>query len=431
MLSGLCFIYPDQRNPFCILIDINPHPHIVLAKETDKDLPMYKEPYHFNLSRYVDLDRFDKIRAFAQNANTPVLLVDSDVIKEHYLELANSMPMAQIYYAVKANPMDDVIMLLHELGSNFDIASRYELDQMLRLGINPDRLSYGNTIKKKSDIAYFYEKGVRLFATDSENDLQNLVKYAPNSRVFFRILTEGTGADWPLSRKFGSHPDVIFHLILQSVELGMVPWGISFHVGSQQRDIGQWDDAIARCKYLFDAVAEEGIELHMINIGGGFPASYVDPTYSVPEYASEIQRFIKEDFGDNMPQIILEPGRSLTADAGVIVAEVVNISRKSKNNIYLWVYLDVGKFGGLIETIDESIKFPIYFDKEGLSEEIILAGPTCDSMDILYEHYRYHMPDTIEPGDKVYIFTTGAYTQSYSSVNFNGFPPLKAILMPK
>ncbi len=387
---------------------------------------MFKEPYHFNIERYIDPKRFERIKSFAQDIPKPVLIIDTKVIESKYKELANSLPCAQIYYAVKANPMDEVIMLLASLGSNFDIASRYELDQMLRLGISPDRLSYGNTIKKLCDIAYFYEKGVRLYATDSEYDLKNLAKAAPGSRVFYRILTEGTGADWPLSRKFGAHPDVLYHLILESAELGLIPWGISFHVGSQQRDIGQWDDAVARCKYLYDAVAEEGIELKMINIGGGFPANYVDPTFSVPEYAEEIMRFIEEDFGDHKPIIILEPGRSLTADSGVLVSEVVNLSRKSKNNLYQWVFLDVGKFGGLIETIDESIKFPIFFDKEGMAEEIILAGPTCDSMDILYEHYKYHMPETVIPGDLAYIFTTGAYTQSYSSVNFNGFPPLRA-----
>ena len=152
-------------------------------------------------------------------------------------------------------------------------------------------------------------------------------------------------------------------------------------MGSQQRDIGQWDDAIARCKYLFDAVAEEGVELKMINIGGGYPASYVDPTFSVQEYSDEIVRFIQEDFGDHMPQIKREPGRSLVADAGIIVSEIINITRKAKNNLYKWVYLDEVKFGGLIETIDESIKFPIYFDHDGLANEIIVAVPTCDSRD--------------------------------------------------
>ncbi len=389
---------------------------------------MHKEPYHFSIERYMDPQRFARIKEFARDLPSPCLIIDLDMIRDKYLELQKNLPLAKIYYAAKANPLDPVISMLTSLGSNFDIASRYELDQMLRLGIDPKRLSYGNTLKKKADIRYFHERGVDLFATDSELDLINIAAEAPGARVFFRILTEGTGADWPLSRKFGAHPDMIYHLILQARDLGVVPWGISFHVGSQQRDIGQWDDAIARCKYLFDAVAEEGIELKMINIGGGFPANYVDPTFAVEEYIAEIMRFIEEDFGEHIPEIILEPGRSLVADAGVLVTEIVNISRKSKNNMYQWVYLDVGKFNGLIETIDESIKFPIYFDKEGLADEIILAGPTCDSMDILYEHYKYHMPEGMLPGDRVYIFTTGAYTQSYSSVNFNGFPPLKAVV---
>lgn len=389
---------------------------------------MYKEQYTFNIARFMDERRFAKIQAFAENLPTPCLIVDLDTIRSKYLELQKCMPNYKIFYAMKANPLDEVILLLADLGANFDLASPRELDQVLRLGIDPSRLSFGNTIKKVSDIKYFYDKGVRFFTTDSQLDLNNLAKYAPGSKVLFRILTEGTGADWPLSRKFGSHPDTIYHLIVQAAKMDLLPWGISFHVGSQQRDIGQWDDAVARCKYLFDAVAEEGIELQMINIGGGFPANYVDPTFSIEEYATEIQRFIQEDFGDNLPDIILEPGRSLVGDAGVIVSEVINIARKSKNNLYQWVYLDIGKFGGLIETIDESIKFPIYFPRKGLAEDIILAGPTCDSMDILYEHCHYHMPEGTVPGDKVYIFTAGAYTQSYSSVNFNGFPPLKAVV---
>ncbi|MFO7660626.1 MAG: type III PLP-dependent enzyme, partial [Candidatus Cloacimonadaceae bacterium] len=345
---------------------------------------MYQEPYHFPLGRFIAPERFAYLKEKTAGFETPILVVDLELIKQKYLELTANLPYAQIYYALKANPMNEIILALHELGSNFDVASRHELDQVLSLGISPDKVSYGNTIKKSRDIAYFYKHGVQTFATDSDHDLMNIARQAPGAKVFFRILTEGTGADWPLSRKFGAHPDMIYNLILQSVELGLVPWGISFHVGSQQRDIGQWDDAVARCKYLFDAVAEHGIELQMINIGGGFPANYVDPTLDTKQYTEEITRFLKEDFGDDIPQIVLEPGRSLVADAGIIISEVVLVSKKSKNNIYDWVYLDIGKFGGLIETIDESIKFPIFFDKEGMSSEIILAGPTCDSMDILY-----------------------------------------------
>ncbi len=392
---------------------------------------MYKEPYSFNIGRYMEEERFARIRDFASGNQTPLLIMDLDIIKAKYLELQKSIPGLQIYYAVKANPMNEVITLLHELGSCFDVASVYELNQLLRLGIPPQKMSYGNTIKKEKDIRYFHEKGVRMYVTDSENDMRRIARNAPGSKVYFRLLTEGTGADWPLSRKFGAHPDMIFHMIIKAAKLGLEPWGVSFHVGSQQRDIGQWDDAIAKSKYIFDAVVEEGIELKMINLGGGYPASYVDPAYSIEEYSTEIQRFISEDFGDHIPQLVMEPGRSLVADAGLIVAEVVNIAKKAKNNLYKWVFLDVGKFGGLIETIDESIKFPIYFEREGMADEIILAGPTCDSMDIMYENFKYQMPETTRPGDRVWIFTAGAYTQSYSSINFNGFPPLRAAVLPQ
>ncbi|NLW18645.1 MAG: type III PLP-dependent enzyme [Candidatus Cloacimonetes bacterium] len=392
---------------------------------------MYREEYSFKIERYMEPERFERVRKFAEGQESPLLIVDLDIIKARYQELNDGFSNLQVYYALKANPMDEVIMLLDSLGSNFDVASVYELDQLLRLGISPEKMSFGNTIKKARDIRYFHEKGVKLFVTDSESDLRNIAENAPGAKVYFRLLAEGTGADWPLTRKFGAHPDVIFNLILQTPELGLIPWGVSFHVGSQQRDIGQWDDAIARTKYLFDAVLEAGIELQMINLGGGYPARYVDPTLNIRAYNAEIFRFIQEDFGEHIPQIVMEPGRSLVADAGVLVAEIVNIATKAKNNLYKWVFLDVGKFGGLIETIDESIKFPIYFEGEGLADEIILAGPTCDSMDIMYEYYKYQMPESTKPGDRVYIFTTGAYTQSYSSVNFNGFPPLRAVLLPK
>jgi ornithine decarboxylase len=270
---------------------------------------------------------------------------------------------------------------------------------------------------------------VRLFVTDSESDLKKLARKAPGSRVFFRILTESEGADWPLSRKFGSHPDLIYQLILKAEKLGLEPYGLSFHVGSQQRDIGQWDNAISKCKYLFVAVAEKGIHMKMINLGGGFPAKYQSQAHDLETYAKEIRRFLLEDFGEQLPEIIIEPGRSLVADAGIIVSEVVMMAKKARFNQYKWVYLDIGKFGGLIETLDECIKYPIYCDKKGCAEEVILAGPTCDSMDILYEHHKYSFPHTMKEGNRVYIFTTGAYTQSYSYVSFNGFPTLRSYII--
>lgn len=150
---------------------------------------------------------------------------------------------------MKANPATEITELLRDKGSNFDIASIYELDKVMKTGVGPERISYGNTIKKSKDIRYFYEKGVRLFATDSEADLRNIAKAAPGAKVYVRILTEGsTTADWPLSRKFGCQTDMAMDLLILARQLGLEPYGISFHVGSQQRDISVWDAAIARSR---------------------------------------------------------------------------------------------------------------------------------------------------------------------------------------
>ncbi|WP_407356120.1 type III PLP-dependent enzyme [Methanolobus sp. WCC5] len=390
---------------------------------------MRKEQYDFPLDDFITEEDFGRIKEFSKDKETPFLIVDLAKVEKMYDALVKNMPFVKIYYAIKANPLDEVILTLKNKGSNFDAATTYEIDQLLRLGVPPERISYGNTIKKEKDIAYAYEKGVRLFVTDSESDLMKIARRAPGSRVFFRLLTESDGADWPLSRKFGAHPDITYEMILQAHKLGLEPYGLSFHVGSQQRDIGQWDNALSKCKYLFEAVALQGIKLKMINLGGGFPAKYLSPANELETYAHEILRFIQEDFGEEHPEIIIEPGRSLTADAGIIVTEVIMISKKAKLNQYKWVYLDIGKFGGLIETLDECIKYPIYSEKEGYEEEVILAGPTCDSMDILYEDHKYVFPNTLNEGERLYIFTTGAYTQSYSSVAFNGFPPLKAYVI--
>ena len=381
-----------------------------------------------DVSDYYSVTEWQLVKAEAKRHETPFLVVNLDIIRRQYQELTQQFPFAKPYYAVKANPANEVLELLRDLGSCFDIASRYELDKVMALGITADRVSYGNTIKKAKDIRYCYEKGVRLFATDSEYDLRNIAKEAPGSKVFCRILTDGgETADWPLSRKFGCHPDMAIDLIVLAKELGLVPYGISFHVGSQQREIGAWDSAIAKVRYIFDYLKDEGIDLQLINMGGGFPASYISKTNEMSVYAEEITRYLQEDFGDDLPEIILEPGRSLVAGSGVLVSEVVLVSQKSSTGIDRWLYLDVGKFNGLIETMDESIKYPLYSEGRGEDcEDFIIAGPTCDSQDVMYEQFRNPLPAYIKTGDKVYWLTCGAYTTSYCSVEFNGFPPMKA-----
>ncbi|MGJ8689008.1 MAG: type III PLP-dependent enzyme [Gammaproteobacteria bacterium] len=377
---------------------------------------------------FYEAETFKRIKELADTKETPFVVIDIATIEAAYDTLKELFPYASVYYAVKANPAAEVLGCLRDRGSNFDVASIYELDKLLENGVDATRCSYGNTIKKSRDIRYFFEKGVRMYATDSEADLRNIAIAAPGSRVYVRILTEGSGtADWPLSRKFGCQSDMAMDLLVLARDLGLVPYGVSFHVGSQQRDIGAWDAAIGKVKGIFERLKEEdNITLKLINLGGGFPANYINRANTLDLYAEEITRFIEEDFGDDFPEIILEPGRSLIANAGVLVSEVVLISRKSHTALQRWVFTDVGKFSGLIETLDECIKYPIYVEKQGELEEVVIAGPTCDSADIMYEHYKYGLPLNLAIGDRMYWLSTGAYTTSYSSVEFNGFPPLKS-----
>ena len=386
----------------------------------------------FNRKDYVSDRDWNRFIDFSKDLPTPNIVVNLNTIKMNFIKLRDSFPYARIFYAIKANPGEPVLKMLAEMGSNFDIASRYELDLIKKFVDDPNRLSYGNTIKKAQDIKYFYENGVRMFATDSKDDLKNIAENAPGSRVYVRILVENSDtADWPLSRKFGCHPDMAYDLLVQAKALGLNPWGVSFHVGSQQRDIGAWNDAIAKVKYLFNSLEEEeDIRLQMIDMGGGFPASYTDPTNELSVYASEITRFLTEDFGDNLPEIILEPGRSLVGDSGILTSEVILASRKNNTALTRWVYIDAGKFNGLIETLDECIKYPLITTKDGDKEgEVIIAGPTCDSMDVMYETTKYQLPITLKQGDRIYWLSTGAYTSTYASVAFNGFPPIKTYFM--
>jgi ornithine decarboxylase len=370
----------------------------------------------------------DKIAQFLAERRppTPCLVVDLSTVERNYLDMHRALPDAQIYYAVKANPAPEILSLLVGLGSRFDTASVAEIEMALAAGARPEHISYGNTIKKQVDIARAFALGVRLFAFDSEAELCKLAAAAPGAHVFCRILTSGAGAEWPLSRKFGCDLAMAGSLLRMAPARGLVPVGVSFHVGSQQRDPDQWDAALAEVASLFRALEAEGLHLTLVNLGGGFPTRYRKAVPTVAAYGQSIRNALARHFGNRLPETIIEPGRGMVGDAGVIQTEIVLIARKSANDNRRWVYLDIGKFGGLAETMDEAIQYPIVSDKDGPTEPVILAGPTCDSADVLYEKADYQLPLSVTIGDKLEIRAAGAYTTTYASIAFNGFEPLKA-----
>jgi len=370
----------------------------------------------------------ERIREFLQNRRDdgPCLVVDLDVVRENYHAFAKALPDTRVFYAVKANPAPELLALLASLGSCFDAASVTEIDQVLAAGAAAERISFGNTIKKERDIAYAFARGVRLFAVDSRAEVEKVARAAPGSRVFCRFLFDCSGAEWPLSRKFGCDRDMAVEVLEHAHRLGLEACGVSFHVGSQQPRPQAWDEALRSAAAIFRACGERGINLTMVNLGGGFPTRYLKEVPAVKTYGRSIFRALRKHFGNRIPDTIIEPGRGMVGNAGVIEAEVVLVSRKSEADDVRWVYLDIGKFGGLAETMDESIRYPIRTPRDGDPiGPCVLAGPTCDSADVMYERTPYALPVSLEIGDKVLIEGTGAYTATYASVCFNGFAPLK------
>ncbi|MFC6489528.1 type III PLP-dependent enzyme [Nitratireductor sp. GCM10026969] len=357
----------------------------------------------------------------------PCLVVDLDVVRDNYRAFEKALPDSRIFYAVKANPAPEILKLLAGLGSCFDTASVPEIEMALNAGATPERISFGNTIKKERDIARAFDLGIRLFAVDCVEEVEKVARAAPGSKVFCRVLTDGTGAEWPLSRKFGCAPAMAIDVLRQARALGLDPYGVSFHVGSQQTDLSAWDRALSDARAVFGALAEEGIVLKMVNMGGGFPTRYLRDVPEAQAYGQAIFSALRKHFGNRLPETIIEPGRGMVGNAGVIKSEIVLISRKSNDDEVRWVYLDIGKFGGLAETMDEAIRYPLVTRHDGSeTAPCVLAGPTCDSADVLYEKTPYPLPLALTVGDEVLIEGTGAYTTTYASVAFNGFEPLRA-----
>ncbi len=360
-----------------------------------------------------------------QQPATPCLVLDVDRVEANFRTLRHVLPLARIYYAVKANPARPVLERLVRLGSSFDAASWEEVAECLAAGARPEAVSFGNTIKKASAIRAAYARGVRLFAFDSREELEKLAQHAPGAQVYCRILVENDGADWPLSRKFGTTVENARALMLAAGELGLDAYGLSFHVGSQQTTTRAYEVAIAKVAMLFTDLTEAGVKLRMMNLGGGFPTRYRDEVPEIDAFGDAIMTAMTAAFGNALPEMVIEPGRFVVGDAGVVSAEVVLVSRRDPADPVRWVYLDIGRFGGLAETEGEAIKYRIVTAHDGTAMgPVAIAGPTCDGADIMYERSNYRLPMALAAGDRVELLATGAYVSTYASQRFNGFAPL-------
>ncbi len=361
---------------------------------------------------------------------TPFLVIDLERVARRYAQVQRARGPVACSYAVKANPHPQVLARLAAAGACFDVASPREIRQCLEAGAAPADLSYGSTLKKERDIAYAHRCGVGMFACDSHEELEKIARAAPGARVFCRLMVESTGAQWPLARKFGCDEAQAEAILARAPALGLVPYGLSFHVGSQMLDVAQWESGIAAARRVWDRLAARGIAVELLNLGGGLPARNSPDTPTPEMFGVALNDALARHFADLRHQVrpIAEIGRAIVADAGVLQTEVVLVSRRPADAPRRWVYLDVGVFHGLAETIDEAVRYPIATPHDGKpSEPVVIAGPTCDSFDVIYERAGYSLPLDLATGERIQLLNTGAYTYSYSAVEFNGFPPLQAI----
>ena len=365
----------------------------------------------------------------SRDFDRPTLVLHRDTVAQQYRALKSGLGRADIHYAVKANPAREIIEVLVAEGSRFDAASRGEIELCLGLGAHPEHISFGNTVKGASDIAFAHQAGITLFAADSEMELDKIAEHAPGAEVYIRLLVGATGADWPLSRKFGCASGRAVALMDHAVLLGLDPVGLSFHVGSQTRKAEMWRETLDRVSVVWADARAAGHALSLINIGGGFPAFYGEEIEAPQNYAAHVMAMVEPRFPGAL-RIMAEPGRGMVAEAGMIAAEVLLVSRKSDEDLCRWVYLDIGRFSGLAETEGEAIRYQFLTERDHeATGPCILAGPSCDSADVLYEKRPVALPVGLQAGDRIIIRNCGAYTSSYSSVGFNGFPPLDVVVI--
>ncbi|MFG2717601.1 type III PLP-dependent enzyme [Streptomyces sp. NPDC048416] len=375
------------------------------------------------------------IRAALAAATDDRIFFDLTGIEDQYAQLLRELPGISVRFAMKACPVDEVLDCLARQGAGFDAASPNEIEQAVRTGVPLDRIHYGNTIKSDENIADAYRMGIREFATDSVEDVAAIAEHAPGSRVFCRLATSGDGALWGLSRKFGCSAQDAVRVLEAAGDAGLVPSGLSVHVGSQQMTSEAWQSALDDLSDLIVVLNGRGILLDRINLGGGLPAlgcldtagrpldPPIDKIFAV--LREGIQR-LREESASPL-EFLMEPGRHLVADHGAIRARVSRLSARGGHDGERrhWLYLSCGKFNGLYEmdALQYRLEFPGHPD--GPRVAAVVAGPTCDSDDAFgHESGLVRVPAAAASGDPVWIHSCGAYAIGYTTQGFNGFDPL-------
>lgn len=360
-------------------------------------------------------------RLNAMTADTPFLVCDLDTVARRYHALSDALPGAEVFYAIKCNPALPLLSTIAAHGGSFEIASLGELHLAEAVGVPASRLLYSNPVKPPRHIAGAFAAGLRRFAFDSPTELEKLAELAPGADVYARLRVTDENSMFPLSKKFGMTVDRAVELLTSARELGLRPYGLTFHVGSQCTNAMAWDHAIDACRTVMVRLRRRHITLTMLDLGGGLPARYTDEVPSVDLIGSITGRALERL--PYQPEVLaVEPGRFLVAESGVLATTVIGADDRDGER---WVYLDTGGYNGLMETVQAGGRWPFPLRTSGDEPTRVrripttVTGPSCDSSDTMF--YGVDLPETLAVGDRLYIGSAGAYSVAYAS-NFNGFP---------
>jgi ornithine decarboxylase len=373
-----------------------------------------------------------QMQDLAKKHDTPLFIVDHDEIRKNYATFKKYMPRVQAYYAVKCEPMAEIVKTLYKAGASFDVASMPEfmivheyiknMPNKKRLAWIWDKIIYANPIKPNETLKEL-DQYRPLVTFDNLEEIHKIKKYAPHAGLCLRIRVPNTGAVVELSSKFGASPGEAVDLILEAVKQGLGVEGLSFHVGSQTTNFENYVQAINLSADIFKEAKERGYDkMNLLDIGGGFPAPYDSSVKPFQELARTINAELERLFPDPKIEILAEPGRFMIATAGT---SVVRINGKTVRDGKTCYYVNDGAYhtySGIIFDHQHCNMFS--FRKGKKTENCAVFGPTCDALDVIST--AMPLPTDLQLGELMYSTNMGAYSHA-SSTWFNGFPPAKVI----
>ncbi len=364
-----------------------------------------------------------RLKGLARRHGTPLVAISRAALLRQLERFRKALPRVEPYYAVKANTHVDVLKTLVSAGACFDVASAAEMRAVLAAGAKPDHCIFANTIKPIAAIAEARELGVDVMTFDSEYELDKIADHAPGARVIVRIKVPNVGSIVELSLKFGTEPADALGLVVKAHKMGLKPVGVSFHVGSQCTRIENYIQAMEMAAIIVRDSRLKQLPLEILDIGGGFPIRHFDDEEDPFEPGAEMIAKELDRLFDANVRVIAEPGRFLVGPAATLILRVVGKAIRENKH---WYYLDDGVYGALSGQVFDHAKYQFKVTRKGRRQVSTLAGPTCDSLDIIA--IGEDLPE-LELGDIVYVENIGAYSIA-TATTFNGLLPAKVVMVP-